>query len=211
MDDMVPGPQVRAASVNSWITADTWTAEISAALAQADETLRASTKDVLARHKAATEAANFIHVIQTLFAWSSVETLAISPDTRQAFGKRELSKLESSFMNPEQDLHVLKEMRHFGTLALALAALAAGSSSAWAFRLPDPNAAPLTEHQKQLRYADSQRPPYAMNYADEAAQSLGVTSGKWEAFSTQPANSLMPSFRGGIDGGRAMIGLQWRR
>ena len=108
-------------------------------------------------------------------------------------------------------MHVLKEMRHFGTLALALAALTAGSGSAWAFRLPNINAVPLTEHQLQLRDAENRRQPYAMNYSDEAAQTLGVQSGKWEAFSTQPRNSLMPSFRGGIDGGRAMIGLQWRR
>jgi len=62
-----------------------------------------------------------------------------------------------------------------------------------------------------LRAADSQIQPYAMNYSDEAAQTLGVKSGKWEAFSTQTHNPMMPNFRGGIDGGRAMIGLQWRR
>ena len=129
----------------------------------------------------------------------------------QAFGNKELSKLYLAFMNQEQVLHVLNGMRRFGTLALTFAALAAGCGSAWAFRLPDPNAVPLTEHQRQVRYADSQPQPYAMTYSDEAARTLGVANGKWEAFSTQPANSLMPSFRGGIDGGRAMIGLQWRR
>ncbi|HET7084249.1 MAG TPA: hypothetical protein VFI23_05730 [Rhizomicrobium sp.] len=108
-------------------------------------------------------------------------------------------------------MHVLSHMRCFGTFALAFAALAAGSQAAWAFRLPDPNAMPLTEHQLQLRSAENTPQPYAMNYTDEAARSLGVQNGKWEAFSTQSHNPLMPSFRGGIDGGRAMIGLQWRR
>jgi len=114
-------------------------------------------------------------------------------------------------MNQEQLLHVLNDMRRFGTLALAFVALAAGSGSVRAFRLPDPNAVPLTEHQMQLRSADARRQPYAMNYSDEAARTMGVQNGKWEAFSTQSRNPLMPSFRGGIAGGRAMIGLQWGR
>jgi len=114
------------------------------------------------------------------------------------------------FMDPEQVLHVLNDMRCFGTLALAVAAVAAGSGPGWAFRLPDPNAVPLTEHQIQLRVAESTPRPYAMNYADDAARTLGVKDGKWEAFSTQSGGPLMPSFKGGIDSGRAMIGLQWR-
>jgi len=61
--------------------------------------------------------------------------------------------------------------------------------------------------------ADSQeRTPYAMNYTDQAAQSLGVTAGHWEAFDTGQSSSdpLMPALRGGVDGGGAMIRLQWR-
>jgi hypothetical protein len=129
---------------------------------------------------------------------------------RQVSGKKELPNLFFGFMNPEQVLHVLKDMRCFGTLALAVAAVVAGSGLARAERLPDPNAAPQTEHQMQLRAAESQREPYAMNYSDEAARTLGVKDGKWEAFSTQSRDPLTPSFKGGIDGGRAMIGLQWR-
>ena len=109
-------------------------------------------------------------------------------------------------------MHVLNDMRCFGTFALAFAALAAGSGPAGAFRFPEQNPAPITQHQKELRYADSQgTQPYAMNYGDEAAQTLGVQKGKWEAFSTQSRDPLMPSFRGGIDEGRAMIGLRWSR
>jgi len=114
-------------------------------------------------------------------------------------------------MNPEEVLDVLNDMRGFWSLVLAFAALAAASGPACAFRLQDPNAPPLTEHQRELRVADSQTQPYAMNLTDDAARSLGVQDGKWEAFSTQSHDPMMPSFRGGIDQGRAMIGLQWRR
>jgi hypothetical protein len=64
--------------------------------------------------------------------------------------------------------------------------------------------------------ADRQQEPYAMNYADEAAQSLGVSGGRWEAFdtgndtSTSSSNPFLPSLRGGVDSGGAMIRLQWR-
>ena len=112
-------------------------------------------------------------------------------------------------MKQERLSHVLNNMRCFGTLALTIAALAAGSSTAWAFRLPD--GIPVTEHQRELRYADTQTQPYAMTYTDEAARNLGVENGKWEAFSTQSRDPMMPRFRGGIDQGRAMIGLQWRQ
>jgi len=115
-----------------------------------------------------------------------------------------------AFMNRERLLHVLNHMRRFGTLAFAVVALAAGPASGRGFRVPDPNVAPLTEHQMQLRYADSPKQPYTTNYADEAARRLGVEDGKWEAFSTHSSDPLMPSFRGGIDSGKAMIGLQWR-
>ena len=111
-------------------------------------------------------------------------------------------------MKRERLLHVLNNMRCFGTLAFAVAALAAGSGPAWAFRLPDGNAAWPTEHQRQLRFAENRTQPYAMNYADQAAQSLGVREGKWEAFS--PRSGDMPSVKGSMDSGRPMLILQWR-
>jgi hypothetical protein len=156
--------------------------------------------------------AQFHSLHKTLFDCADPRQISLTASrlARQASGKEELSNLFFGFMNSEQVLHVLKEMRCFGILALAAAALAAGSGPGWAFRLPDPNAAPLTEHQIQLRAAESTPRPYAMNYTDEAAQTLGVHNGKWEAFSTQSRDPLSPRFKGGIDGGRAMIGLQWR-
>ena len=110
-------------------------------------------------------------------------------------------------MKREQLLHVLNDMRCFGTLAFAVAALAAGSGPVWAFRLPGNEPLP-TEHQKRLRFAENQPQPYAMNYADEAARTLGVREGKWEAFS--PRSSDMPSVKGSMDSGRPMLILQWR-
>lgn len=113
-------------------------------------------------------------------------------------------------MNWERLLHVLNHMRRFGTFAFAFVALAAGPATARGFRVPDPNVPPMTDHQLQLRYSDSQKQPYSMTYTDEAARRLGLEDGKWEAFSTHSHDPLMPSFRGGIDSGKAMIGLQWR-
>jgi len=111
-------------------------------------------------------------------------------------------------MKRERLLHVLNDMRCFGTFAFALAALAAGSGSAWAFRTPDANAAWPTEHQKALRYAETRSRPYAMSYTDQAAQKLGMRDGQWEAFA--PRSSDMPSVRGSMDSGRPMLILQWR-
>jgi hypothetical protein len=89
-----------------------------------------------------------------------------------------------------------------------MAALAAGSVSAQAFRTPDSNGTLTTEHQKQLRVADDQAQPYAMSYTDEAAQKLGIRDGRWDAF--EPRSGDMPSLKGGMDGGRPMLMLQWR-
>lgn len=51
--------------------------------------------------------------------------------------------------------------------------------------------------------------PVVMNYTDQMAQSLGVKNGGWEAFkSTDP---MMPTLKGGIDGGNPMLKLQWRQ
>lgn len=69
------------------------------------------------------------------------------------------------------------------------------------------------EHQVASAIADKdQQGPYAMNYADEAAQSLGVSHGRWDAFDTgtSSSNPFMPALKGGVDGGGAMIRLQWR-
>lgn len=101
-------------------------------------------------------------------------------------------------------------MRSVQTLAFAFLAVTAGAVPAWAFRAPETNIAWPTEHQLEQRYADRPSQPYAMNYADEAAQKLGVQDGKWEAFSTHSSDPLMPSLKGSLDSGGAMISLQWR-
>jgi hypothetical protein len=100
-------------------------------------------------------------------------------------------------------------MRPLSILSSACLALVLGTTSALAFRPPDTSAALPTEHQMELRYSDASNQPYAMNYTEEAAQRLGVHDGQWEAFETHPSDPLLPSFRGGVDNGSAMVKLQW--
>jgi hypothetical protein len=99
-------------------------------------------------------------------------------------------------------------MQTLRTLVFA-AALIAGASPALAGTIPDPNAAYVSDHQLATRYAQNQPQPYAMTYTDEAAQSLGVKDGRWEAFDTRSNNPLVPSLKGGVDHGGAMVRLQW--
>src|SRR5262249_13431228 len=57
---------------------------------------------------------------------------------------------------------------------------------------------------------DQRNAPYAMNYTDEAVQSLGFRDGRMDLFSTHPpSHSLWPSFSGGVGGDGAMLKLQW--
>jgi hypothetical protein len=99
-------------------------------------------------------------------------------------------------------------MRGFRSLVLVFLAIAAGATPAWAFRVPDSNTPPPTQHQMDVRYADSQPQPYAMTYTDEAARKLGIQDGQWEAFGARSSDSW--SLKGGMDGGGPMIRLQWR-
>ncbi len=100
-------------------------------------------------------------------------------------------------------------MRCFVLLAAAIPAMIAGSASVWAFPGPEINKHWPTEHQQELRTLASPPAPYAMRYTDEAAQTLGMKDGKWEAFT--PVNPLMPRVNGGLDGGRPMVRLQWQQ
>jgi hypothetical protein len=60
-------------------------------------------------------------------------------------------------------------------------------------------------------YQDDVKSPYPMNYADEAAQTLGVRDGRLDVFATKPAGnqSYMPTLTGGVGGDGAMLKLQW--
>ena len=60
------------------------------------------------------------------------------------------------------------------------------------------------------RIYDDPHLPYAMNYADEAAQNLGVKDGHMDLFSIQPkSSSYMPSISGGLGGDGAMVRFRW--
>ena len=101
-------------------------------------------------------------------------------------------------------------MRAVLILCLAAVALVGGMPSAFAAGRFDPASGLLTDHEKILKYQDQQpTQPYPMNFSDEAAQTLGVRSGRWEAFDTGPShNGLIPNLSGGIDRGNAIIKLQ---
>jgi len=60
-------------------------------------------------------------------------------------------------------------------------------------------------------YDDGNVSPYAMNYADEAAQNLGFRDGHMDVFTAKPAanQSYLPTFSGGLGGDGAMLKLQW--
>jgi hypothetical protein len=97
-------------------------------------------------------------------------------------------------------------MRELSVAGLAAAALLV-AGPAFAFRVPDPNAAWPTPHQREAPYADQERQPYAMTYSDEAARRLGLADGRWEAFNSQSATG--PTFKGGLDTHGAVLRLQW--
>ncbi|HEY8253492.1 MAG TPA: hypothetical protein VIG39_02570 [Rhizomicrobium sp.] len=97
-------------------------------------------------------------------------------------------------------------MRKLFVAGLAVAALLV-AGPAFAFRAPDPNAPWPTPHQREAGYADQERQPYATNYSDEAARSLGLTDGRWEAFNSQSAAGA--TLKGGLDTHGAVLRLQW--
>ena len=104
-------------------------------------------------------------------------------------------------------------MRIMTKAVLGVALLAASFSPALARKTYIDGAASLSPSD----YPGAPRPvrdpdaPYAMNYADEAAQSIGVRDGHVDVFSTKPAEnqSYLPSFSGGLGSDGAMLKLQW--
>lgn len=97
-------------------------------------------------------------------------------------------------------------MRKLSVSGLAVAALLV-AGPAFAFRAPDPNAPWPTPHQREAAYADQERQPYTMSYSDEAARSLGLTDGRWEAFNSQSPTGA--TLKGGFDTHGAVLRLQW--
>lgn len=99
-------------------------------------------------------------------------------------------------------------MRLHGTILCAATALLLGSGHA--FARPDLNPGYPVPHVRDSQAQDRSQ-PYAMNYTDEMAQSLGVREGRWEVFDASASHPLMPSVKGGIDSGGPMLRLQWRQ
>jgi len=103
-------------------------------------------------------------------------------------------------------------MRKISIISAAAAALIGGMAVAYPAAGFEPTSGLLTDHEKMLKYKDQQAArPYAMNYADEAAQAIGVHDGRWDVIDTGHSRSgLMPNVSGGIGRGRPMLKLQWR-
>lgn len=97
-------------------------------------------------------------------------------------------------------------MRSIGTILSA--ALLLGSFPALAFPVSHPGY-PIP-HVLESKLKEPSH-PYARNYTDQMAHSLGVRDGRWEVFDTGSRHPLMPSLKGGIDGGGPMLRLQWRQ
>ena len=97
-------------------------------------------------------------------------------------------------------------MRKLSVAGLAVAALLV-AGPAFGFRAPDPNAPWPTPHQRETGYANQERQPYAMSYSDEAARSLGLTDGRWEAFNSKSTGGT--TLKGGFDTRGAVLRLQW--
>lgn len=90
-------------------------------------------------------------------------------------------------------------------LALAVAGSATGQP-----RAVDPKVI-MTLPQPQPQPPPDKAVPYPMNYADEAAETLGIKNGHLDVFSIQPkpTGSLLPNVSGGVDHEGAMLKLQW--
>ena len=102
-------------------------------------------------------------------------------------------------------------------LALLVLSMAAASPALAGFgpRVPGSNslASPLSYPGAPKPAApEQQKQPYAMNYTDEAAQTLGVRDGHMDVFTTHPTSrsGLVPTLSGGLGGDGAMLRLQWR-
>ena len=105
-------------------------------------------------------------------------------------------------------------MRNLGKIAVTALILVASLSPAMArapFSAAGRIVSPTNYPGAPKRVYDDIKLPYAMNYADEAVETLGFQHGHLDVFSAKPAGnrSYLPSFSGGLGGDGAMLKLQW--
>ena len=101
-------------------------------------------------------------------------------------------------------------MTRFWIVILAMFALALMAMPASAMRWIDTSG--LTYPGAPKRATEEEKPkPYPMNYAEEAAESLGFRDGHMDVFQTRPMgrNTMAPTLSGGVGGDGAMLKLQW--
>jgi len=101
-------------------------------------------------------------------------------------------------------------MRASRAFFVALAALAACGTSARAAKLPGQDHLSLQYPGAPQIVHDEAQSPYAMTYADEVAESLGIKNRHMDVFSTPGDSSgYMPSFSAGLGSDGAMFRLKW--
>jgi hypothetical protein len=103
-------------------------------------------------------------------------------------------------------------MRKILTIWLTAVAFIGGAVLTYPAMGFEPTSGLLTDHEKMLKYKDQQTAqPYAMNYADEAAQTIGVRDGRWYVIDAgYSRGGLMPNVSGGLDRGNPALKLQWQ-
>jgi hypothetical protein len=100
-------------------------------------------------------------------------------------------------------------MQLFGTILGIAGGLFLGALPAHASPGSTPDPAYAVPHVRETQ-ANERSHPYARNYTDQMAQSLGLRDGQWEVFDAGPRQSLIPSLKGGLASGGPMLRLQWR-
>jgi hypothetical protein len=112
---------------------------------------------------------------------------------------------------PFRNLAGFRHMQAKFLLPIGLLAAVWGTP-ALALRVPgqDRMSAPLQYPGAPKPVYDEHDSPYAMTYAEEAAQNLGFRDGHMDVFSTGPDSSgYLPSFSGGVGRDGAMLWLKW--
>ena len=104
-------------------------------------------------------------------------------------------------------------MNRTANFLLAAGLTILGPSFAMAHRFQSDDSLQATTHYPGApRIVRDDKPsPYPMNYADEAAQNLGVRNGRMELFDapSRDDSGFAPGVSGGVDGNGAMFKLQW--
>jgi len=99
----------------------------------------------------------------------------------------------------------------YGVIGLMLAANISPALAREAYTGGAVSSSPADYPGAPKRVSDEPATPYAMNYVDDAARNIGVSDGRWNMFSSNPAENrpYLPSVSGAVGGSGPMLKLQW--